>query len=68
MRNSHEDGVTSFKFPMDQRLSRELNRQIERTRAIWTSRSEHLCICGPNTSQDCLQEMSSVLKNVGMKI
>ena len=47
--NSHKDGVTSFKFPTDQRLRRQWTRQIERTRAKWSGRSERSCVCGSHT-------------------
>ena len=36
--DSRKDGVTSFKFPTDQRLRRKWTRQIERTRAKWSGR------------------------------
>ena len=53
---------------MDQRLRRQWTTQILRTRAKWSSRSEHSCVCGAHTSQDGLQEMLSVSNNVGMKM
>ena len=66
--HSHKDGVSSLKFPTDRRLRQHWTTQIERTRAKWSSRSEHSCVSGIHTSQDCLQEMSSISKNVGMKM
>ena len=40
-----------------------MNKKIERTRAKWSGRSEHSCVCDAR-----LQEVSSVSKNVGMKM
>ena len=66
--NSHKDGVSLFKFPTDKKLRRQWTRQIERTRAKWSGPSEHSCVCSAHFTQDCLQEMSSVSKKVGMKM
>ena len=44
-----------------------MDKTIEKTRVKRSGPSEHSCVSSTHFSQDCLQEMSSVSKNVGMK-
>lgn len=74
-KHKHKDGLSLFKFPTDKKLKdgngQDKLKELDLNVAVLVNIcvcSGHLCVCRTHFSQHCVQEISSVSKNVGMKM
>jgi hypothetical protein len=63
--NTHADGVSLFKFPVDKLMRRKWIRQIQSTRAKWTA-TETSLICSQHFTENCFEQSSILSSNTAI--